>query len=180
MRKVTAHLFSSLDGVVENPGEFQGDAFGKEEGELMAAGLAPVTEVLLGRVIYQEWSEYWPNNPGAGFDAFINPVTKHVASRTLSGPLEWENSHLIGGDVLDFVRELKQGDGGEISVNGITLIAELLRAGLLDELTLTIHAVLVGAGRRLFDELDEPLRLEVVKSQVTPQGNAIVTYRRKA
>lgn len=54
MRKITAHLFSSLDGVVEKPGDFQDGLFGPEEGQMMSAVLAPVTEVILGRVMYQE------------------------------------------------------------------------------------------------------------------------------
>ncbi|MFN8046441.1 MAG: dihydrofolate reductase family protein [Dermatophilaceae bacterium] len=179
MRKVTAHLFSSVDGVVENPGTFQFGAFGAEEGAMMGAALAPVTDVILGRKIYQEWADYWPNNPGDGFDQFINPVPKHVASRTLTGPLAWENSTVIEGDLLDFVRGLKEGDGGDISVNGISVIRQLLEAGLLDTLTLTIHPAAAGQGKRLFDGATEPFRLELVDSQVTPVGNAILTYAKK-
>jgi dihydrofolate reductase len=179
MRKVTAHVFSSLDGVVENPGEFQHGAFGEEEGQMMMSVLAPVTEVILGRVMYDEWSAYWPNNPGDGFDEFINPVTKHVATRTLSDPLEWQNSHVIEGELLDFVRALKEGEGGDISVNGISVIAQLLDAGLLDELRVTVHPVLVGEGKRLGDVLGGPLRLELVDGTTTPAGNVLATYRKK-
>lgn len=180
MRTVTAHLFSSIDGVVESPHLFQFGAFGAEEGAAMDASLSRVDDVILGRRIYEEWAEYWPANPGDGFDEFINPVRKHVASRTLSGPLSWENSQLIEGDLLDFVRDLKAGDGGDISVNGITVVRELLVAGLLDSLTLTLHPAAAGAGRRLFDGIEEPFRLELVEGQLTPAGNAIVTYRKKA
>ena len=145
MRKVTAHLFSSADGVVESPNLFQFDRFGPEEGEAMGKALAPVTDVILGRTIYDEWSGYFAGND-EDFGAFINPVAKHVASRTLQDPLEWNNSTVIGADLLDFVRELKHGEGGEISVNGISVIRQLLDAGLLDTLTLTVHPVLVGQG----------------------------------
>lgn len=179
MRKVTAHLFTSADGVVENPGEWQHGAFGEEEGQMMTAVLAPVTDVILGRIMYDEWSEYWPNNPGDGFDEFINPVAKHVATRTLSDPLQWENSTVIEGDLLDFVRALREGEGGDVSVNGVTVIAQLLEAGLLDELRLTVHPILVGEGRRLSDHLGEPLRLELVEAVTTPAGNVLATYRKK-
>jgi dihydrofolate reductase len=180
MRKITAHLFSSVDGVVENPGAFQFGAFGAEEGEAMGKALAPVTDVILGRRIYEEWADYWPKNPGDGFDEFINPITKHVATRTLTDPLEWENSSVIQGDLLDFVRTLKEGEGGDVSVNGISIIRQLLEAGLLDTLTLTVHPVAAGQGKRLFDGLTEPMRLDLVDSQVTRVGNAILTYAKKA
>lgn len=180
MRRITAHLFSSVDGVVESPGEWQHGAFGEEEGQMMGEVLSTVDEVILGRVMYEEWAGYWPNNPGDGFDEFINPVTKRVATRTLTDPLEWENSHVIEGDLLDFVRELRAGDGGDVSVNGITVIAELLEAGLLDELRLTVHPILVGKGRRLSDHLGGPLRLELVEGTTTRAGNLMLTYRRRA
>ena len=69
---------------------------------------------------------------------------------------------------------------GEISVNGISVIRQLLDAGLLDTLTLTVHPVLVGQGRRLFDELAEPFRLDLVDSQITSVGNAMLTYAKHA
>ena len=82
MRKVTAHLFSSADGVVESPNLFQFDRFGPEEGEAMGRALAPVTDVILGRKLYDEWSGHFAGND-EDFGAFINPVTKHVASHTV-------------------------------------------------------------------------------------------------
>ena len=180
MRRVTAHLFSSIDGVVSRPHLFQFDAFGPEEGEAMGRALAPVTDVILGRRIYDEWADYWPHNADDGFGDFINPVRKHVASRTLTGPLTWENSRLVEGDLLDYVTELKAGEGGEggdISVNGISVIRQLLVAGLIDTLTLTVHPASGGAGQRLFDGIDAPVRLELVEGQLTSVGNAMLTYR---
>ena len=102
-----------------------------------------------------------------------------MASRTLSGPLSWNNAEVIEGDLLDFVRQLREGDGGDISVNGISVIRQLLEAGLLDTLTLTVHPVAAGDGKRLFDGLSEPLRLELVDSQITSVGNAMLTYRKR-
>lgn len=87
--------------------------------------------------------------------------------------------HVIEGDFLDFVRDLRAGEGGDISVNGITVIAELLQAGLLDELRLTVHPVLVGQGRRLVDHLGGPLRLELVEGVTTSVGNLMLTYRKR-
>lgn len=177
-RTVTAHLFNSVNGVVESPNEWQFDAFGPEEMAMMGAALDGVTEVVIGRTLWQEWSDYW-QSAGAedAFAQFINPVRKHVVSSTLSGDLGW-NSRVIDGDPVSFVSALKEaeGDGGRISVvGGIDTIRSLFLAGVVDELTLTTHPV-VGVGRRLFDESVPVTRLELVSSQSTPAGNAVLTY----
>ena len=101
-RKVTAHLFSTLNGVVENPNLWQFDAFGPEEGQLMGEVIGPVTDVVIGRRLWQEWSQFWPGADDP-FGQFINPVRKHVVSTTLSGDLPW-NSTVITGDPVDYVR----------------------------------------------------------------------------
>lgn len=88
MRKVVAGLFHSLDGAVERPDKWQFDSFDAELGELMMRTIGSIDETVMGRVTYQEWAGYWPSAPEEEFAAFINPVPKHVASRTLTGPLE--------------------------------------------------------------------------------------------
>jgi dihydrofolate reductase len=175
-RTVTAHLFNSVNGVVESPDQWQFDAFGPEEMQLMGAAIGGITDVVIGRGLWQEWSEYWPS-AGADdpFAQFINPVRKHVVTSTLSGDLGW-NSTVIEGDPVDHVRSLKNGDGGGISVvGGIDTIRSLFLAGVVDELTLTTHPV-VGVGRRLFDESVPVTRLQLVRSESTPAGNAVLTY----
>jgi dihydrofolate reductase len=176
-RKVTAHLFNSVNGVVESPNEWQFDRFGPEEMELMGQAIGGVTDMVLGRKLWQEWSEYWPSAASDDpFAQFINPLRKHVVSTTLSGDLGW-NSTLIEGDPVEYVRALSAGDGGDISVGGgIETVRSLFLAGVVDELTLTTHPA-VGAGRRLFDDSVPVTRLELVASQVTSAGNAILTYR---
>ncbi|MEI2778568.1 MAG: dihydrofolate reductase family protein [Tetrasphaera sp.] len=180
MRKATAHLFSSVDGVVERPDTFfRFESMGPEEAAFMAKGLATCTDVILGRKIYQEWAGYWPTQKDDPFAAFINPAPKYVASRTLTGDLERENATLIDGDLIEFVRTLKEGEGGDINVDGITVIRELILARLLDTLTLTVHPAAAGSGRTLFESIDGPLLLDLVDSTVTKTGNAILTYRFK-
>ena len=111
------------------------------------------------------------------FANFINPVEKYVASRTLTEPLEWQNSRLNDGDVEDFVTELKSRDGGEIAVCGsISLVRQLFFAGVLDELTLMTHPVIAGSGRRLFEEGDPLNRLLLKDQYATSKGNVITTY----
>ena len=178
MRKVMAGLFHSIDGVVEAPDQFQFDSFDDDLGVLLTGVQERVTDVLLGRVGYQEWAGYWPNAQADGdFATFINGVPKHVASETLSGPLAWNNARLIEGDLLDFVRRLKAGEGGEIAaMGGISLVRQLTFAGLLDELVLITHPVIAGAGRHLFEPGDPTTRLDLVDSLKTQKGNVVSTY----
>ncbi|MCF3138565.1 MULTISPECIES: dihydrofolate reductase family protein [Micrococcaceae] len=178
MRKVTAGLFHSVDGVVQDPFKFQFDSFDEDLGKGLTKMINTVDTVVLGRVSYQEWAQYWPNaTQDDDFAKFINPVEKFVASRTLTEPLEWENSHLIEGDVEQFVTDLKNRDGGEIAVCGsISLVRQLLFAGVLDELTLMTHPVVAGSGRRLFEDGDPLNRLVLEDQYATSKGNVVSTY----
>ena len=178
MRRVTAGLFSSLDGVVEAPNLWQYDSFDGELGAEMTAMMDRTDTVLLGRVSYREWAGYWPAaDAGDPFATFINPVEKFVASTTLTGDLAWQNSHLIDRGLEEFVTALKHSDGGDISACGsITLVRALLFAGLLDTLTLLIHPVVAGAGRHLFQPDDPTTRLTLQDARHTTNGNAILDY----
>lgn len=179
MRKVTAGLFHSVDGVVEAPDQWQFDAFDDDLGAMLTEVQERVDTVILGRKGYQDWAGYWPNAEADGdFADFINKVPKFVASRTLKGKLDWQNSKLIEGDVDAFVRDLKSKKGGEIAVMaGITIVRHLFNAGLIDELTLITHPVIAGSGRRhLFEPDAKVMRLALVRSQSTAKGNVVSTY----
>ena len=177
MRTVNAGLFYSVDGVAEAPNEWQFDSFDDEIGAALGQVMIRTDTVLMGRVGYEQWASYWPTaeDPFAGF---INPVRKYVASRTLSGDLTWQNASLITGDLIDFVRELKQKDGGDISIcASISLVRQLLHAGLLDDLILITHPVVAGGGRRaLFDPDGPTTRLELKNAEITSKGNIMATY----
>jgi dihydrofolate reductase len=182
MRKVTAGLFHSIDGVVEAPDKFQFDSFDNELGEEMGTIMGNISTVLMGRVGYSEWSQYWPNaRQDHDFAGFINGVQKFVASETLRpSDISWSNARLIEGDFLDFVRDLKADEGGDIAaMGGISLVRQLLFAGLLDELALITHPVIAGNGKHLFEPGDATTRLELVRSRQTSKGNVIQVYRRK-
>ena len=174
-RTTTAHLFSSVNGVVESPNLFQFDAFGAEEGEMMNTTLAPVTDVVIGGALWQEWSAYWPNADDP-FGQFINPVPKHVVSATLGEDLGWSSSR-IDGDPVDYVRRLKETEGGDIAVvGGIQTIRSLFTAGVVDRLSLTVHPAVTNDGRRLFDDSVPLTRLMLLEGRTTPAGNALLTY----
>ena len=180
MRKVTAGLFHSVDGVVSDPYKFQFDSFDDELGAGLTTMMETVDTVVLGRVSYQEWSAYWPTAPvDEDFAAFINPVEKFVASRTLAEPLDWQNSQLMDAPLEEFVAGLREREGGEIAVCGsISVTRQLLFAGLLDSLTLMTHPVVAGSGRRLFQDGDPTTRLVLLDQSRTSKGNVITTYGR--
>src|SRR5260370_42022573 len=110
MRKVYAGLFSSLDGVVEAPNEWQ-PGFDEEMGAALSRMLDEQDAVLLGRVTFTEWASYWPTPAAEPFASRINGTPTYVASRTLDSVAQWPNSTLIKGPVADFVAELRQQGG---------------------------------------------------------------------
>lgn len=177
MRRVTAGLFHSVDGAVEAPNEWQGDNFDDELGALLGQTLGATDTVILGRVGYEAWAKDFGEGSDDFFGPFINAVPKLVASSRLKGPLKWQNSTLIAGDVEAFVRDLKARPGGEIAVmGGITIVRTLFLAGVLDELTLITHPVVAGARyRRLFDG-PEAASLALIRTTTTSRGNVVSTY----
>jgi dihydrofolate reductase len=180
MRKLISGLFISLDGVVESPEKWQFDVFDNDMGAAMMAHLAAEDELLLGRITYEQWSDYWPQAPADDpYGAHINGVQKHVVSTTLK-QVDWGGLgkvSLVTGSLADYINRLKQQPGKNIGVAGsVTLVRSLLDAGLIDELVLMIHPVIVGYGKRLFREGDGLKRLKLVNSMVTGSGVAFLTY----
>jgi dihydrofolate reductase len=178
MRKVVAGLFSSIDGVVEAPNEWQ-PAFDEEMGAVLSRMLDEQDTVLLGRVTFSEWAGYWPTSTDEPFASWINSTPKYVASSTLDSVDEWSNSTLIRGSVTDFVRDLRQQEGGAIGTAGSpSLVRSLIEAGLVDELILMISPVVAGGGRkRLFPDDAALTSFELVQASPTSTGTLIATYR---
>lgn len=173
---VTAHLFSSVNGVAEAPDRFQFDSFGEAEGELMGRALAGVTDVVIGRKLWEEWREYWQSGPDDEFASFINPVRKHVISGTLTEPLDW-SSTLVDGDPVAYVKNLAETSEGRVTVTGgVQTVRSLFVGGAIDTLTLTMHPAVTPDGARLFDETVPLTRLQLVDSTITPAGNAVLSY----
>lgn len=176
MRKVTAGLFMSLDGVVESPSQWGAPHFDDEVLGEISAGVAQADAVLLGRRTYLEFAELWPGREGPMAD-FLNNAPKHVVSSTLQ-ELRWGPARLVTGDLDEQVAELKRQPGKDIQVPGSPrVVRSLLRDGLLDELSLMIAPIVVASGMRLFDELTDPVRLELVDSKALSGGVLSATYR---
>jgi dihydrofolate reductase len=177
MRKVISGLFISLDGVTESPNLWQYDNFDEDMMAMMTAHLAAEDTILLGRVTYQEWVPYWPTSTDEPYASHINNLPKYVVSTTLDR-VEWKNSLLIKGSLVEAINRLKQQPGKNIGVGGSpTLVRSLLQNNLLDELILMIHPVVVGRGKRLFPDGSELRRLKLVNSKTTRSGVAVLTYQ---
>jgi dihydrofolate reductase len=181
MRKVISGLFISLDGVTESPDQWQFDNFDEDMMAAMGAHIAAEDTILLGRVTYQEWAPYWPTASDEPYASHINHTPKVVVSTTLER-VEWgnfDNISLIKSNLAEEIARLKAQPGKNIGVSGSpTLARSLLAADLLDELTLMIHPVIAGRGKRLFKDGAELKRLKLVNSHTTRTGVVLLTYHR--
>lgn len=179
MRKVVLYTLMSVDGAVEDPTRYFSD-FDEEMDANQARIIGAQDAVLLGRRMYDEWSQYWPASDDQPFADFVNNVPKYVlTSSTLT--TSWANTIVATSTPANLVAELKAQPGGDIGVHGsIDLARSMLRAGLVDQLSLVIAPVLSGIGRRLFDaDLfgDDVLRLELLRATGTSSGGVLLDYQ---
>jgi dihydrofolate reductase len=180
VRKIVAGLFLSLDGVYEAPHQWHFPYFNDEMGEAVQSQIDAADTMLLGRVTYQEFASYWPHqsNDEVPLADHMNNTPKVVVSETLDSVDEWQNSTLIKGNVVEELTRLKQQPGKNIGVTGSgTLVASLLDAGLLDELRLLVHPIVVGKGKRLFATSEnQPRGLRLADAQTFSTGVLYLTY----
>jgi dihydrofolate reductase len=175
VRKIVVYELLSLDGVAEDPDRFVTDWDDAMDANL-AAVIATQDAVILGRRSYTEWARFWPTSDVEPFATFINGVAKHVATST---PLDrdWAQASAIDGGLVEFVRELREGDGGDVGVHASLSVAQaLLAADLVDELRLVIAPRIAGRGRRLLDGVPS-IRLELIQSEISPTGSLLLGYR---
>ena len=190
MRKLIASAFASLDGVMQAPGGPTEDptenftlggwtfAFWDEGVDLSVAGFdGKDRELVLGRKTYEIFESYWPHqsedNPIA---RTFNAIKKHVASRTLKS-LKWNNSSLLGGDIVSAITALKVQPGHDLQIIGSgNLIQTLLAASLIDEYNVWTYPVVLGRGKRLFENGAKPGALRLMASKVSTTGVVMSTY----
>ncbi len=180
MRKVVAVELVSVDGVMEAPEKWAFSYSNEETEEANAAGMVESDAMLLGRVTYEALAAFWPNQPGGTpMVDYINSVPKYVISTTLEEPLAWNNSTLIqGNEFAEEITELKRRPGKDITILGSgALVRSLLRDGLLDELRLMVHPIVLGSGKRLFEEGGDQKALELVDSKTFSTGVLYLTYQ---
>jgi dihydrofolate reductase len=175
MTKITVTNHLSLDGVMEEPERWAHANTDEVMERKLGEGMARHGALLLGRRTYEAFYAYWPNQPDNPITDLLNRRQKYVVSRTLSEPLPWENSTLIGDDDL---AGLKERVGVDLSVLGSgELLQTLMRERLVDEYLLMIHPLVLGSGRRMFRTAIGELRL--VESITTTTGVVMATYQPK-
>jgi len=192
MRKLIVAEQISLDGVIQSPGGPQEDPSGNFRlggwvvpyadeaiGQALQDLLSQPFELLLGRRTYDIWAAYWPRvRAGHAIADLFNSVPKHVATHR-SDTLDWQNSHALEGDLADAIRALKHQDGVNLLTWGSgDMVAQLLAAGLVDELRLLIYPVVLARGKRLFGDNAQVSAFTLAHSTSTPGGVLITRYVR--
>ncbi|HTY55864.1 MAG TPA: dihydrofolate reductase family protein [Candidatus Binataceae bacterium] len=190
MRKLIAITQVTVDGVMQAPGSpdedprngfihggwamrLLDDAVRQVVGETIAGDF----DMLLGRRTYEIFAAYWPNQGDNPIAKAFNKATKYVATRSLD-QLDWKNSQRIGSDVVDGVRRLKASDGPELHIWGSgELLQTLIAAELVDEYRLWVFPVVLGEGKRLFENGVPPRGLTLIDTRSTPKGVLINVYR---
>ncbi|MDB5966020.1 MAG: bifunctional deaminase-reductase domain protein [Polaromonas sp.] len=190
MRKLIASTFTSLDGVMQAPGSPEEDpsdhftlggwmyGFMDEGVDLSAAGFdGHNRELVLGRKTYDIFAAYWPKQgPDNPIAKTFNAIKKHVASRTATS-LEWNNSTVLDGDVVSAIGTLKSQPGPDLQIIGSgNLIQTLQAASLIDEYNVWTYPVVLGSGKRLFENGARQGALRLVKSTVSTSGVVMSTY----
>ena len=184
MRKITAGLFISLDGVVEDPQDWHFPYFNDEMGTAVDRQLATADTVLLGRKTYDSFAGAWPDREAAGeADAATGKALGDARKIVVSNQnlqFTWRNSELLEGDLVEAVTALKAEPGAtDIGMSGsISVVRQLLDAGLLDELHLLVHPIAVRKGMRLFNEGESSIPLRLLSSQVFSTGVLYLIYAR--
>jgi len=185
--------FLTLDGVMQAPGGPNEDRdggfqhggwlvpyFDEKIGEIMTEWTNRAGAFLLGRKTYEIFAGSWPKStdPADEIATALNTRPKFVASRTLD-KVNWNNSHLLKGDVAEEVANLKLQEGAEIQVHGSSdLLQTLLKHNLIDTLRIWEFPVVIGAGKRLFGEGTVPGSFRLVDTQQTATGAVLHVYER--
>ena len=190
MRTIRTATFVSLDGVMQAPGGPEEDPtggfrfggwvfpfFDEALGGLMDRAMGEDYDLLLGRRTYEIFAGYWPHQVGEIARVF-NAVNKYVAAGP-DTPLDWAHSHRLDGDVAQGVRALKATEGRDLLIQGSSeLIHTLLAEDLIDQLTLLTFPVVLGRGKRLFDAGSRPHAWTLERSETTPKGVIVGSWRR--
>ena len=202
MRKIIAVEFVSLDGVIQAPGGPEEDTSGnfkfggwlapfadKEAGEALKVTYGRPYDLLLGRHTYTIFAAYWPNiaakseadgvsEGDLNFAREFDACTKHVATNSPE-TLKWKHSQSLGSNIVQAVEKLKAENGKDLLVIGSSELLHILFANdLIDELHLHIAPVILGKGKRLFDESSKPRSMKLIRSVVSSSGVLLMNYER--
>ena len=181
MRKIIAGLFVSLDGVVEDPQDWHFPYFNDEMGAAVTATLGAADIVLFGRKTYDSFAGAWPEREAAGGeDAGMAKALGDARKIVVSNQrleFTWRNSEQLEGDLVEAVAALKNQGDTNIGLSGsVSVVRQLLAAGLLDELHLLVHPIAIRKGMRLFDEGEAAVPLRLISSETFKTGVLNLVY----
>ena len=186
--RIVVTEFVSLDGVMEAPGgesfKYPGWSFefdrGDDGNQFKLDETRQADALLIGRRTYESFAGAWPQREGEFADKF-NSMPKFVVSTTLKDP-EWNNTTVLdSGDATAQVRKLKDEFDGELQVPGShQLVQELIESDLVDQVNLMLFPVILGTGKRVFDEKSERRTLRLKESKVVGDGVLVLVYERAA
>lgn len=175
-RRVIASIYVTLDGYIDEPGEWSFPFWSEEASQFKARELFASDALLLGRLTYEGFAAAWPTMEAGEFGEKMNRMPKYVASRTLQ-TATW-NATIIKGDVAEAVRTLKQEDGGDLLIGGSgQLIDYLTGHDLIDEYRLMIHPLILGSGTKRLFAATPRRTLALVDSVRFPTGVVVQTYQ---
>ena len=183
MRKLVVTENVTLDGVIDaSEGWFApaGDegVDSSDLNEALREQASAADAVLLGRVTFEQFRGYWPQQKDdeTGVSEYLDTVEKYVVSRTMTDP-QWQRSTVLSGDLAEEVRRLKEAPGKDIVVTGsITLVHELVDRGLVDEYRLFVYPVVLGRGARLFGDATSVPQLRLVDNRRFRSGIVLLVY----
>jgi dihydrofolate reductase len=181
MRKVVVSTYVTLDGVFEDPG--WSASYWSDEAQLFARDqLWASGALLVGRKTYELFAAAWPTDEWiereGEFAERMNSLPKYVASKTLDEPLEWNNSHLLEGDVAEEVGKLKEESGQDILMySSAELMRALMKENLIDQYRLWVHPLVLGSGMRLFPEGTGKTELRLVDTTTLPNGVVVLDHQ---
>ena len=190
MGKLVVTEFVTLDGVAQAPGGpdedrdsgfthggWQAPLVDQESGDAMFERAKNMDALLLGRKTYEIFASYWPSAPEEiPFTGLLNGIPKYVASRTLTGPLAWQRSDLLAGDLAESITDVKARHDEVHVIGSLDLVQSLLRLGLVDRLNLWQYPLLLGSGKHVFADGTVPTALHLTDSVVYPNGTLQLTY----
>jgi dihydrofolate reductase len=183
MRSVVSSTYVTLDGVFEELEEPAWSApYWSDEAQGFARDVLWASDaLLLGRKTYDGFAAAWPTDEWiereGEFAERMNSYPKYVASTSLKAPLEWNNSHLLGGDVAKAIAKLKEQEGRDILMySSVDLMNRLMEQGLVDRFLIWLHPLILGEGARMFADSKEA-KLELVDTTTLPNGVAVLDYR---
>jgi dihydrofolate reductase len=177
MKRIVATEYVSLDGVMDEPGQWSGPFFNDEAIKFKYDELFASDALLLGRVTYEGFAKAWPTMTDTGdFGERMNSMPKYVVSTTLLNP-EWTNSRVISANVVEEIARLKDGSGQDLLLCGSgKLLHTLMAHDLVDEYRLMLHPIVVGGGKKLFEDETQAKALRLVETRPFTSGVVILTY----